>query len=104
MGDDVTFDLAAQRAGGDGQGDADGDVAALDGDGPDHAEVDDRVAQFGVDDGPQAVPDLLLAALPRGLRRGRCQWGGRCHRLELYLRGGEFRPWPAGVPGSARRR
>ena len=70
--DHVPLDLAAQRAGGDGQGHVDDDVATLDGDRPDHAEIDDGVAQLGVHHRPQAVTDLLLADLPRGLpRRGR---------------------------------
>ena len=67
--DDVLLDLAPQRAGGDGQRHVDDDVAALDGDAPDHAQVDDGVAQLGVDDRPQAVADLLLAGVPARLPR-----------------------------------
>ena len=65
----VPLDLAAQRAGGDGQRHVDGDVAALDGDRPDHAEVDDGVAQLGVDHRPQAVADLAPRGPPARLAR-----------------------------------
>ena len=57
---DVALDLVAQRAGGDGQGDEDLDQPVLvDGDVPDHAEVDDAGVQLGVDDGLEHAPDLF---------------------------------------------
>ena len=67
----VALDLAAQRAGGDGQGHVDDDVSTFDGDAPDHAEVDDGVAQLGVHHRPQAVADLLLAGRPAAARPAR---------------------------------
>ena len=67
---DVTLDLGAQRAGSDGERDVDRHVAAGHGDPTDHAEVDDGVAELGVDDGAQALEHLGLALVgPRlGLR------------------------------------
>ena len=73
MAHDVAFDLGAQRAGGDGQGHVDHDVAAVDARRRAPSEVDDGVAQLGVDDRPQAVADLVGAIAGRraGRRRGR---------------------------------
>ena len=61
MADDVALDLAPQRAGGDGEGHVDHDVAPSTGRPADHAQVDDGVAQLGVDHGAQAVAHFVLA-------------------------------------------
>ena len=66
VADDVGLDLAAQRARGDGEGHLDLDRVALDRDAAHHPEVDDGVAQLGVDHGPQALADFLGAGVVRG--------------------------------------
>ncbi len=58
MADDVALDLGAQRAGSHREGHVHHDVCARDGHVSDHAEVDDAVAQLGVDHGPQAFEHL----------------------------------------------
>ena len=55
---DPVLDLVAQRAARDGEGDADRHVTAVDGDAPDHAEVDDAAVQLGIFDGAQRVDDV----------------------------------------------
>jgi len=59
---DVALDLGAQRAGGDGQCDVDHDLVAHYGDGTHHAQVDDGVSQFGVDDGAETLAHLLFSS------------------------------------------
>ena len=57
---DVAFDLAAEGAGGDGEGDLHADQPLfVDGDVAHHAEVDDAGVQLGVDDGLEHAPDLF---------------------------------------------
>ena len=76
-------------------------VAALDGDGPDHAEVDDGVAQLGVDHRPQAVADLLLAGVAgAAVRAGGRRSGavGRGHGGNCTCVAANSGPGPAGVP------
>ena len=77
--DDVLLDLAPQRARGDRQGHVDDDVPTVDGDGSDHAQIDDGVAEFWVDDCPQAVTDLVLAGAQGRIARGRRRCGGWGH-------------------------
>ena len=88
--------------GGDGQCHVHDDGVVVDADAPDHAEVHDGVAQFGVHHRPQAVAHLLLASLRRGLPRWGRGGARRCHAHQLYLRGGEFRPVAGRVLDSAR--
>ena len=60
---DRLFEVGADRAAGGGQRDDDLDPAALlDLDRADHAQLDDRAAQLGVDDGAQLLGDLVLAS------------------------------------------
>ena len=105
MAHDVALDLGAQRAGGDGQGHIDRHVPAVDADVAHHPQVHDGVAELGVDDGPQAVADLLGAIAGRRGGHRRCRsvgFGG--HEMGFYLRGGEFRPDAAWVTTGERRR
>ena len=57
---DPLGDLGPQRAAGDGQGDRHTDPIALHGDPAHHVEIDDRLADFGVLDGPERVEHLGL--------------------------------------------
>ena len=100
VADDVGLYLGAQRARGDGQRHLDHDRVAVDRDAAHHPEIDDGVAQLGVDDRPQAVAHLFGAGVHRGCRGGRV--GG--HGLEFYLRGAEFGPAGPVVRARERRR
>ena len=89
VADDVLLDLRAQGAGGDGQGHVDRDPAGVLADGPHHAQVDDGVAQLGVDHLAQAVAHLLLAG--RAHRHGgRAGWSESEAMATMYLRGADF--------------
>ena len=55
---DPLGDLGPQRAAGDGQGDRDRDLVAVDRDAPHHVEVDDRAVQLGVLDRAQGFEDV----------------------------------------------
>ena len=57
---DPLGDLGPQRAAGDGQRDRDADAIAVDRDAPHHVEIDDRLVDLGVLDGPQRVENLGL--------------------------------------------
>ena len=57
---DPLGDLGPQRAAGDGQGHGHADPVALHGDAPDHVEIDDRLVDLGVLDGPERVEHLGL--------------------------------------------
>ena len=103
MPPDIALDLGPQRAGGDREGDVDGHVVAADRDGPDHAEVDDRVAQLGVDDRAQALEHLVCPGSGRVSAAG--GGGGDPEVMwRFYLRGDEFRPDRLRVPRAAWRR
>ena len=66
---DPAGDLGPQRAAGDGEGDGHADPVALDRDAPDHVEIDDRLVELGVLDGPQ------------GVERPRPRWASGLSRL-----------------------
>ena len=57
-GADPVLDLVAERAAGDGEGDADGGHSPVDGHALDHAEVDDAAVQLGVLDGAERLDDV----------------------------------------------
>ena len=91
VADDVTLDLRAQRAGGDGQGHVDRDPSPVLVDGAHHAQVDDGVAQLGVDHLAQALAHFLLAGEPTG-GRGAGFWSPSVEVIAaIYLRGHNFR-------------
>ena len=57
---DPLGDLGPQRAAGDGQRDRHADPIARHGDAPHHLEIDDRLVDLGVLDGPERVEHLGL--------------------------------------------
>jgi hypothetical protein len=57
---DPLGDLGAQRAAGDGERDRDSDMVAVDRDAPDHLEIDDRLVDLGVLDGPEGLENISL--------------------------------------------
>ena len=59
----LVLEARAKRAAGDGQGDRDGDVAALDANLAHHVELGDGPLQLGVDDLAERLGDLLARGL-----------------------------------------
>jgi len=57
---DPLGDLGPQGASGNGQGDGHADVITLDRDAPNHLEIDDRLVDLGVLDGPEGVENVGL--------------------------------------------
>gem|GEM_PF-5379724 len=58
---DVVSKLVTQRTTRDGEGDLDGDVSLFELDGTNHAEVNDIVAELGIDNTAQCLQDGCLA-------------------------------------------
>ena len=57
---DPLGDLGPQRASGNGQRDRHAHVVAVDRDAPNHLEIDDRLVDLGVLDGPEGLENLGL--------------------------------------------
>ena len=80
---DVRSELGPKGTAGDGEGHLHIDLAvAMDGDGPEHAEIDDVVAELGIDDPEERGADRRLSR-----RGGRCGHGiDRTGGLERFSR------------------